>query len=63
MIRRLLEWLGLAERPAISREADREIAAILTLDAHRQEHGHDLTTGRLRSAKSLWRTCILDFIS
>ena len=33
MIRRILQWLVLAERPAISREADRAIAAILTLDA------------------------------
>jgi hypothetical protein len=35
MIRRILGWLGLAERPAVSREADRAIAAILMLDAYR----------------------------
>jgi hypothetical protein len=63
MIRRILQWLGLAERPAISREANRAIAAILTLDAYRQEHGHDFTTGRLQFAKSPWRASILDFIS
>ena len=43
--------LVLAERPAISREADRAIGAILTLDACCQEHGHDFTTGCLQSAK------------
>jgi hypothetical protein len=41
-----LGWLGLAEGPAVSREADRAIAAIIMLDAYRQENGHDFTTQR-----------------
>jgi hypothetical protein len=44
MIHRILGWLGLTERPAVSREADRAIAAILMLDAYRHENGHDFTT-------------------
>ena len=46
MIHRILGWLGLAERPAVSRKADGAIAAILMLDAYRQENGQDFTTQR-----------------
>jgi len=63
MIHRILGWLGLAERPAVSREADRATGAIRALDACCQEHGHDFTTGCLQSAKLPWRASILDFIS
>jgi hypothetical protein len=56
MIRRLLQWLGLAERPAISREADKAIAVLLILEFFRQEHGYDYSTQRLTSAPSPWRT-------
>jgi hypothetical protein len=48
MIKWLLEWLGLAERPAISRNADKAIAAILILDAFRQENGCNYSTSRFQ---------------
>jgi hypothetical protein len=56
MIRRIMEWLGLIERPAIPRKVEKAIAAILLLDAYRQEHGYDYSTQRLTSAPSPWRT-------
>jgi hypothetical protein len=48
MNRRILQWLGLAERPATSREADRAIEAILVFDAFRQEHGCNYSTNRFQ---------------
>jgi hypothetical protein len=44
MIRRLLEWFRLVERPAISRETNMAIAAILMLEAFRQEHGYNYSS-------------------
>jgi hypothetical protein len=48
MIRRILEWLRLVERPAISPEADMAIAAILMLGAFRQEHGYNYSSQRFQ---------------
>jgi hypothetical protein len=48
MIRWLLERLRLVERPAISVETDKAIAAILMLEAFRQEHGYHYSNQRFQ---------------